>query len=426
MNKKLIVIMFNELDFKLLEKYCSILPGRFKNFEALFRLPKRQTENHYVKNNEIEPWIVWPSFFNGKSYKKHKIFRLNEFFLSKYKNISEILESQNIKVGSICAMNIPNRLVNPDYFISDMWITTKPDKNHLIHSIQKALSQGVMNNESFKLSLSSIFYILVGLLISLRVRNILTYLSLSIESIKDRYIRALWLDYYINNLHYYLFNKKKTNFSTVFFNAGAHIQHHNYNNSIIYNKYYNANSKDYFPKLLKVYDKILGDYMHNKSFEFIVLNGLMQKQESQGVYYYRLKDPNVFFDLIGFDSSEIQPRMSRDLTVNFASARKVKVALSTLRSIKINDEDVFGDFAVHENKIHLSITYNKEIKNKNKVKVGNLNLEALNVLKLLAIKNGSHIPSGTAYFSQRFSLLLPKRKIFITEFFNLVIKFFKT
>lgn len=426
MNKKLIVIMFNELDFKLLEKYCSILPGRFKNFEALFRLPTRQTKNHCVKNNEIEPWIVWPSFFNGKSYKKHKIFRLNEFFLSKYKNISEILESQNIKVGSICAMNIPNRLVNPDYFISDMWVTTKPDKNHLIRSIERALSQGVINNTSFKLSLSSIVYILVGLLISLRVKNIFTYLSLTIHSIKDRYIRALWLDYYINNLHYYLFNKKKTNFSTVFFNAGAHIQHHNYNNSIIYNKYYNANSKDYFPKLLKVYDKILGDYMHNKSFEFIVLNGLMQKQESQGVYYYRLKDPNVFFDLIGFDSSEIQPRMSRDLTVNFASARKVKVALSTLRSIKINDEDVFGDFAVHENKIHLSITYNKEIKNKNKVKVGNLNLEALNVLKLIAIKNGSHIPSGTAYFSQRFSLLLPKRKIFITEFFNLVIKFFKT
>ncbi|WP_422682955.1 hypothetical protein [Candidatus Methylopumilus universalis] len=425
MNKKLIVIMFNELDFKLLEKYCSILPGKFKNFEALFRLPTRQTGNHYVKNNEIEPWIVWPSFFNGKSYKKHKIFRLNEFFLSKYKNISEILESQNIKVGSIGAMNIPNRLVNPDYFISDMWITTKPDKNHLIHSIQKALTQGVKNNESLKLSLSSIFYILVGLLISLRVRNIFTFMSLGIQSIKDRYIRALWLDYYINNLHYYLFNKNKTNFSTVFFNAGAHIQHHKYNNSIIYKKYRDTNSKDYFLKILKVYDKILGDYIHNKSFEFIVLNGLMQKQESKGVHYYRLNDPDIFFDLLGIDSSEIHLRMSKDMTLHFDSTRKVKVALSALRSVKINNENVFGDFAVFKNKIYLSITFNKEIKNKNKVKINNLNLEALSLFNLIAIKNGSHISSGTAYFSQRFSLLLPKRKIIITEFFNLIIKFFK-
>ena len=424
MNKKLIVIMFNELDFKLLEKYCSILPGKFKSFEALFRSPTRQTENHFVKNSEIEPWVVWPSFFNGKSYKEHKIFRLNEFHLSNYKNISEVLESQYIKVGSIGAMNIPNRLVKPDYFISDMWITTKPDKNHLIHSIQKALSQGVKKNESFNLAPSSFFYILVGLLISLRVKNIFTYLSLAIQSIKDRYIRALWLDYYINNLHYYLFNKNKTNFSTVFFNASAHIQHHKYNNSIIYNKFRDTNSKDYFPKILEVYNKILGDYIHNKSLEFIVLNGLMQKQEAQALHYYRLKNPELFFNLIGIDTSGIKLRMSRDLTLHFDGARKLKAALSILRSIKIDNENVFGSFVAKENKLYFSITYAKKIKNN--VKFGNSNLKAAHLFNLIAIKNGSHISSGSAYFSRKFSLSLPQKKIFITDFFNLIIKFFKT
>jgi hypothetical protein len=118
--------------------------------------------------------------------------------------------------------------------------------------------------------------------------------------------------------------------------------------------------------------------------------------------------------------------MSRDLTLHFDSARKVKAALSTLRSVKINNENVFGDFAINKNKIHLSITFHKKMKNNNKVQVNNLNLVALNVFKLIATKNGSHIPSGAAYFSQRFSLLLPKRKIIITEFFNIIIKFFKT
>lgn len=426
------MIILNELDFKLLEKYCSILPGKFKNFEALFRLLKRQTDNRHTTNNQIEPWIVWPSFFNGKTFSEHRIFRLNEFDISKHKNISEILESQHIKVGSIGVMNIPNRLANPDYFISDMWSTTKPDKNHLIHSIQKALSQGVINNSSFKLSLSSIFYILVGLLISLRVKNIFTYLLLTIKAIKDRYIMALWLDYYINNLHYYLFNKNKTNFSTVFFNAGAHIQHHNYNNSIIYNKYYKANSRDYFPEILAVYDKILGDYIHNKSLEFIVLNGLMQKQIPQGVYYYRLKNPDLFFNLMGIDTSKIQLRMSRDLTLHFDSARKLKVALSILHSIKIGNEKIFEKPVVDKNKIYLTITYNKEIKSEVRVRVRvrvknkNLSLNALNILRVIATKNGSHISSGTAYFSRRFSLFLPKRKIFITEFLGLIIRLFKT
>ncbi len=44
--------------------------------------------------------------------------------------------------------------------------------------------------------------------------------------------------------------------------------------------------------------------MHNKSFEFIVLNGLMQKQESQGVWLLSVKRSGIFFDLLGIDFIE--------------------------------------------------------------------------------------------------------------------------
>ena len=66
----------------------------------------------------------------------------------------------------------------------------------------------------------------------------------------------------------------------------------------------------------------------------------MQKQESQGIHYYRLKKPDLFFDLIGIDTSNIELRMSRDLTLQFDSARKLKVALSILNSIKIDNKNV--------------------------------------------------------------------------------------
>ena len=43
---------------------------------------------------------------------------------------------------------------------------------------------------------------------------------------------ALFLDLLIHEIHFHLLNKKKPDFSCVFFNAGAHIQHHYLLNSL--------------------------------------------------------------------------------------------------------------------------------------------------------------------------------------------------
>ena len=45
-------------------------------------------------------------------------------------------------------------------------------------------------------------------------------------SIKYKWVRAAFLDFLINEIHISYYNKKKPNFSSVFFNAGAHVQHH--------------------------------------------------------------------------------------------------------------------------------------------------------------------------------------------------------
>ena len=76
------------------------------------------------------------------------------------------------------------------------------------------------------------------------------------------------------------FEKKLPNFSSVFLNAGAHIQHHYFfNTKHIKNlpknpKWYIDSSPDPIEYMLEVYDRIIGDYnlCKNKDKLFIPLD----------------------------------------------------------------------------------------------------------------------------------------------------------
>ena len=54
------------------------------------------------------------------------------------------------------------------------------------------------------------------------------------EKFKKKWFRSLFLDYFFHDLHLNLLFKNKTEFSNIFFNSIAHIQHHYFYNSEIF------------------------------------------------------------------------------------------------------------------------------------------------------------------------------------------------
>ena len=88
-------------------------------------------------------------------------------------------------------------------------------------------------------------------------------------------------------------DKYKTNFSSVFFNAGAHIQHHYFFNSkVIKNKYKNpewyiSSKIDPILEALIFYNKIISIYKKN-NFKIILSTGLQQVPYKEKQFYYRL------------------------------------------------------------------------------------------------------------------------------------------
>src|SRR5690606_32663261 len=117
-------------------------------------------------------------------------------------------------------------------------------------------------------------------------------------------------------------------FSVLFLNAGAHIQHHYFLNSRPISKsvalrnpeWYVAQDEDPIADMLEIYDRLLADYMHRSGCDVIVATGLSQRPYDRVKFYYRLRDHEAFLRMVGLDFTDVVPRMTRDFLVTFADA----------------------------------------------------------------------------------------------------------
>ena len=98
---QLILVELNELNFKYAEKYFDNL-----KLDTLKKINERIINTISESEHELlEPWIQWHSIHTGYMAKDHGIFRLGDVLNSKKKQIFEELEEENLKIGSISAMN---------------------------------------------------------------------------------------------------------------------------------------------------------------------------------------------------------------------------------------------------------------------------------------------------------------------------------
>jgi hypothetical protein len=206
--KKLILIELNEVNFDIVRLYLARYPGRFSGIEKLLSMTQIETfsESDY---NELEPWIQWASVHTGKTYAEHKLFRLGDVVGSQAPQIFERLEEAGFTVGGICPMNTENRLKKPAYFIPDPWTKTPTDDSWWSRCLGSAIAQAVNDNAQSKITITSIFYILLGLVRFAKFKHYPLYFKLAGKSVGTSWRRALLLDLFLHDLHLSFFKNKK-------------------------------------------------------------------------------------------------------------------------------------------------------------------------------------------------------------------------
>lgn len=423
-DKKLILIQLNEINFDYFKNF--IFENNFKNLKKLYNLNYFETYSEKDYKN-LEPWIQWFSAVSGLDAKEHNLFRLGDIEDSNIDQIYEVIERKGYKVGAISPMNVKNKLRNPAFFIPDPWTNTKPDNNFWSEKIYIAIKQAVNDNASNKISIVSFLILLISFLRFFRFRNIKLYLKLIFFSKIKPWNKSLFLDLFLHDIHMSL-TKNDLNFSSIFLNAGAHIQHHYFYNMIKKN-FKNPDwyiNKRFNPakELFEVYDKIVGNYFDLYGEKVIVATGLSQELSNNPVFYYRLKNHKDFFKKIGVNFEDILPRMSRDFLIKFNCHEDANKAAQKISLI----EDQLGNklFEQIENKglsLFVTLTYPYEINKKTFIIGENFKFSLEDHVVFVALKNGIHSDRGYLFTSE--SILSKNNPNFhIKKIFEIINKYF--
>ena len=416
MKNKTILLGLNELNFDYIKFYIDqdLLP----NFKKIFEIqPPIETvsENEYKL---LEPWVQWVTIHSGKSYKEHNIFRLGDIVNNpELSQIFEELEAEGLSVGAVSPFNAENRLNNPSFFVPDPWTKTNPSGNWIVKALYQAVHQSVNDNAKSKLNFKTIFSLGLGLLLYVPLSRWSHYLK-TVFNVKKPGSKALILDSLLADVHLTLWKKNKPDFSNLFLNSGAHIQHHYLFNS----KAYNGNIKNpewYCPKdydplihILSEYDKQIGKLLKQKDVKIIIATGLHQQPHEHLTFYWRLKEHVKFAEMIGIKNFlEVSPRMSRDFLVKFNNELDAINAEKLLNGFYASNDNI-KIFEVDNRgaSLFVELVYPKDISESASIysKESDLKLEKFkSYLAFVAIKNGEH--NGIGYLTSNFDLKLEKQ-----------------
>jgi len=437
MNSKLIFIQLNEINFEIVYKYIQTTDKKkFKNLRYLINFYKNFQTFAEDKYENLEPWIQWTSVYFGEDYENHQIFRLGDTVnYPNKKQIFKKIEEKGFKVGVISSMNSINDLKSPSYFIPDPWTETVSDGSGFSKRVSLLLKQSVNDNSSGRLSFYSIVCIFEIILKTFNFKKTSFLIRLIFSSLTKPWKKSLVLDYLIHNLHLYFLKKKVVNFSSVFFNAGAHIQHHYlFNSKHVENfsknpNWYLASHADPMEDMLEIYDKIIGDYIElsNNNTSVLIATGLRQTPYNNIKFYYRLKNHGNFLKKIGIKFLKILPRMTRDFEIKFDTNKDLIFAKEILENIisKKNNIKIFNEIETRNKSLFITLTYPLEIKKEDQLLINSdLALNFFEEVSFVAIKNGKHDKKGYGFCSPNINFEIPKESIHVSKINDLIINNF--
>jgi hypothetical protein len=430
---RLILLELNEINFDIVGDYLSNDPLRFPALHKIMIGPRIRTSSEKIYAN-LEPWIQWASVHTVKTYDEHGIFRLGDMVGSGVPQIFEQLENAGYKVGVISAMNAENRLREPAYFIPDPWTQTASDSSWWSRALVKAISQAVNDNAQSRITPKSALLLIFGLLRFARVVHYKKYLSLILNSRTKPWLKALVLDLLLHDVHVLMFNSKKPNFSTLFLNAGAHIQHHYFYNAKPLRKnlphknpsWYVSENDDPLADVLGLYDMIVGEYFGRTDTDVVLATGLAQKPYERVKFYYRLIGHMEFLHKLGINCSKVFPRMTRDFLIQFENKKQAQAAQDILAGVQVvdNKSPLFGEIDNRGDSLFVTLTYPHEITSETQYQVGNRKAALLPEVSFVAIKNGMHQEEGFAFFTPGAARHAPADKAHVAQLGAAIMNYF--
>ena len=398
----LLLLELNEINFDFVRRYAD--KGQLPTFA---RLIERHGVSHTTseqRSEELEPWIQWVTAHCGTSLAEHGVFRLGDIVHHDFPQIWEMLEDRGLKVGAISPMNAKLRAKEPAFFVPDPWTETGVRAPKVLKRLFSAIRQSVNDNAEGKISAASVAALIAGVARYARLSNVREYERLTRKSIGNAWRRAMVLDLLLADVFIAEVRRTRPDFSSLFLNAGAHIQHHfmfsseAYGGSLRNPEWYIAKGVDPLLEVYRLYDRILADVMLAfPSARLMIATGLHQEPHEHLTYYWRLRRHAQLLRRLAIPFTHVEPRMSRDFLVTFADSSSAVEGAARLAAATTRDGTPLFEVDNRGTDIFVMLTYPKDIGSSFEFFIGTERFTGLREdVAFVAIKNGEH--DGMGYF----------------------------
>lgn len=405
----LMLVELNEINFGLVRRYCDE-GADLPTLTQLIRHSERISLSEGIYDH-LEPWIQWPSVHTGRTFDEHQVFRLGDVINYQGTQLFEEIERRGYSVGNLSAMNAANRMANPAFFIPDPWTDTPADRSFVSRALAQAVSQTVNDNTGNKITARSALNLGLASIALISPSRYFWFVKKLLWALSKPWRKAMFLDLLLAEYFAGLVKRKKPEFSTLFLNAGAHIQHHYMLSSSVLTDtafrnpdWYVEPGADPLLEVYQQYDEILGRLMRLPNTRYIIATGLSQKPYDKPVFYYRLAEHVSFLDLLDIAYVSVEPRMTRDFLIRFADDAARDQAVEKLSALAIDGVALFGQLDKRPNEVFVTMDYPMEISSDSVLDANEYLRASFRIVEhvnFVAIKNGEHQGKGFVFIDPR-------------------------
>jgi hypothetical protein len=409
-NRRMLLVELNEFSVELFEQGARELD--LPNLRRLLSMTATvTTTDDRVEHRGLDPWVQWVSAHTGQPSSVHRVLHLGDTPAKlDSPQLWEVLSANGISSGIWGAMNATRGAADQcRFFLPDPWTFSEPaypDRINDLLALPRYYSKNYLDVsvwEFVKGSLRLARYA-VG---SGAMLRLLALTPLILRGVAGIGINNAILFSAFDLFSAALFAAKRTEdspqFSLIFLNSIAHLQHHHWRQSTPLGKELRFG--------LRAIDRVLGMLFENSAAGdvLIVMNALTQKNVSSGtkLICYRQINPARFLHSIGIPHERVEQLMTNDAHVFFKTAAERDDAVRALAEVQISGKPFFQ--VEPDPQCALKLFYQvicwDELPDDASLLINGHRVGLFDHFGIQGIRTGAHIPEGRVYAE---GIALPK------------------
>ncbi|VEG46055.1 Uncharacterised protein [Mycolicibacterium flavescens] len=403
--RRTIQIEFNELSPTLIDEFIGA--GELPNFRRLHESSAVFVTDASDENN-LEPWVQWPTLHTGIADRDHGIQQLGEAKRVIGRGVARELADAGFKVGVFGSMNLDYGPLD-GFVVPDPWNPSATPHPAGLGAFTKFVVSAVQENSANTLDKQAavpfLAYIathgLAPATAALAARQLIS--ERRDPGLKWR--RSIVLDAISYDVFRKLVRRHDVAFATFFSNSTAHFQHYFWRNFRPESFSAPPPPEDH-PSLTEAvltgyrnYDRLIGRFMADFPDDRLVFaTGLSQQPWDTTKCTYRPRDFDRLLDLLELDRNRtsVAPVMAEEFLLSFSDEASAGEALTRLKGSLVGDQPLFRFEHAEPLRIKVGCAVNKWSPSVGTVTLPNGRQAPFEELfsRIHTIRSGRHHPDG--------------------------------